>query len=142
MARKKAVNWAVIKKRYLSGESPKSIAEDYGIEPKAITNKAYREEWGRQREIIQDNIIASVENDLKDLVSVTIAVHREFMHNLKGQAKEITNPYLFDGERTNSLFQTAMNNAVKLTQAVLKSQQDNSESDDEPPGFNVNNAGH
>lgn len=135
MAKKKAVNWVAIKKRYLQGERPKEIAEDYGLDPKAVTNKAYKESWGRQKEIIKENVSESIQNDLKELSDLTFAVHKEFMRNLQGQMNTITNPYLFDGERTNSLFQTAMNNSVKLILAAMKTKEE--ETEEETPGFNV-----
>jgi len=67
---------------------------------------------------------------LEQLKEVTIDVHLEFMQNLKGQIKTIQNPYLFDGERTNSLFQTAMNNSVKVLMAVMKAEDERPETPD------------
>jgi hypothetical protein len=129
VAKKKTVNWAAIKKRWLTGESAKSIADDYGITARAITDKAYRENWGREKATIHENIANHVENDLKELSDLTFAVHKEFMRNLKGHIGEITNPYLLDGERTNSLFQTAMNNSVKLILAAMKAKDDPEDSE-------------
>jgi hypothetical protein len=80
--------------------------------------------------------LASLQEKMFKLQDATIDVHLEFMQNLKGQIKDIQNPYLFDGERTNSLFQTAMNNAVKVLLAGMK-QQEAEESEEEPPGFNI-----
>lgn len=136
MAKKKAVNWVAIKKRYLTGEPPKDIAKDYGLTAKQVSEKAYSEGWTRKKAEISENIANHVENDLKELSELTFAVHKEFMRNLKGQIKDITNPYLFDGERTNSLFQTAMNNSVKLILAAMKAQDDTGP-EEEPAGFNV-----
>ncbi len=35
----------IIKKRYLSGESPSEIAKDYNLKPKQISDQAYRKKW-------------------------------------------------------------------------------------------------
>jgi hypothetical protein len=101
-----------------------------------VTNKAFKESWGRQKETIKANVSESIQNDLKELSDLTFAVHKEFMRNLQGQMNTITNPYLFDGERTNSLFQTAMNNSVKLILAAMKTKEDE-DSEEITPGFSV-----
>lgn len=132
MAKKKPVNWTVIKTRYLQGEKPKDIAVDYGLTSKQVRDKAYLEDWLRQKESINDKIAIVVEDDLRTLCDVTLRVHTKFMQNLEGQIGEIQNPYLFDGERTNSLFQTAMNNSVKLMLAALKAKEDSEGGEDFP----------
>jgi hypothetical protein len=132
---KRPPNWFAIQKRYLANEPPSEIEKDYEVTAKAIRNKAYREDWKEQRETIKDSIVTDVADELKALCRITIRVHRRFMEKLDGMDDEITNPYLFDGEKTNSLFQTAMNNAVKLVQSALKDS-DPAEPE-EPPGFHV-----
>lgn len=134
MVQKKPINWVAIKKRYLQGEPPVKIAEDYETDAKAIRNKAYRERWISQKETIQDNIVSEVEDDLKALCSATIKVHRKFMERMltKGQdgqdmIKALEHPFLTDGEKVNSLFQTAMNNSVKVYLAAIKAQDDDPE---------------
>ena len=128
MPRKKPVDWLKIKARYYKGEKPKEIAPDFGVTPKQISDRATREGWTRKRsqmnEKIDEKIQSLVEDDLAELCQITVEVHKEFMRNLKGQMADITNPYLFDGERTNSLFQTAMNNSVKVFLAAIKAQED------------------
>lgn len=131
----KKVNWPAIKKRYLLGEKPKDIGPEFGLTAKQISDKAKRDDWKRKKDEISEKVENSVQNDLKELVDITIAVHREFMQKLRGQMQDISNPYLFDGERTNSLFQTAMNNATKLTMATFKGEDQSV--DEEPAGFNV-----
>ncbi len=123
----KQINWVAIKKRYLKGEKPKDIAADYGLTAKQVSDKSQREGWKRKKEEISEKIQAVVEDDLKELCDLTIQVHKEFMRNLKGQIKNITNPYLLDGERTNSLFQTAMNNSVKVMMGAMKMQEEKQE---------------
>lgn len=134
MAKKKKLNWVAIKKRYLLGERPRVIAEDYDLTAKQISDKASYDGWVRKKTEVFEKIVDEIEDDLQALCNVTLRVHRRFMENLEGQIKDITNPYLFDGEKTNSLFQTAMNNATKLTQAVLKSRDGDESDDNESPG--------
>jgi uncharacterized protein YjcR len=137
MTKSKAVNWAAIKAGYLQGATPKALAEQYGVSPKQVSNKAQAEGWVSKKQQISANVADHVENDLKALCDVTLRVHTKFMRKLEGQLKEITNPYLLDGERTNSLYQTAMNKSVKLMLAAMKGPEA-AESDTEPPGFIVN----
>lgn len=133
---KKHIPWLEIKARYMRGEFPRDIAPDYGITRRQISDKAHNEGWVAHKNRIRDAITEHAENDLKELSDLTFAVHKDFMRTLKGQMKDITNPYLFDGERTNSLFQTAMNNSVKLIIAAMKSKDDDT-AEEETPGFNV-----
>jgi len=90
-------------------------------------------------EIIIESKASEIAQDLsklEELKDLTIEVHLEFMRKLKGQIKDITNPYLLDGEKTNSLFQTAMNNAVKVLLVSLKDPDDSFE-DAPVPGINI-----
>jgi hypothetical protein len=132
----KKVNWVEVKKRYLQGEKPKDIAVDYeGLTSDKISQKAKRDVWKPEKDNLSQKVGEVVQNELKEFCDITLAVHKEFMMNLQGQLQTITNPYLFDGERTNSLFQTAMNNATKIYLATLKGEEANIE--EEPAGFNV-----
>jgi hypothetical protein len=49
MAKQKAVNWPAIKKRYLLGEKPKALAEEYGVTAKAISDRATKQKWTRKK---------------------------------------------------------------------------------------------
>lgn len=136
MGRKKAVNWVEIKKRYLMGEQPMKIAEDYNVSKKAIQNKAFKEGWTKERDAIKEEVASQVKSDLQELCDVTLRVHTKFMQRLETQMHYIENPYLFDGERPNSLFQTAMNNSVKVMLAAMKAEQEPEELE-ESPGINI-----
>lgn len=120
----KKPNWPAIKTRYLNGELPSRIASDYGLTAKQVSDKAHQQGWTRKKSEIIGNVESFVENDLKALCDVTLRVHTRFMTKLEGQLDEISNPYLFDGERPNSLYQTAMNNSVKLMQSYLAAKQE------------------
>lgn len=113
-------DWNKIQARYLAHEPPVDILKDYDVTAKQISNKAYQEGWTEKRQQIKEKISELVENDLKDLCDITIRVHANFMRKLEGMMGDVTNPYLFDGERVNGLFQSAMNNSVKLAQSYLK----------------------
>lgn len=143
MAKQKKLNWAAIKKRYLQGEKPKDIAVDYGLTAKQVSDKASYEGWIRKKTEISEKVATDVEDDLKALCSATIKVHRLFMErmlqkNRDGQdmIQALEHPFLMDGEKVNGLYQTAMNNSVKLYQTIVKVQ-DDAPAEEEPPGFNV-----
>lgn len=143
MAKKKPPNWEDIKTRYIvNGEKPGDIAKVYDVSAKTISNRASEEKWGEERGILGKEIRAEAEDDLKALCRATITVHRKFMERMlqtgedgKDMIKALEHPFLTDGERTNSLFQTAMNNSVKVMLAAMKEQEDGQ--DEEPPGFNI-----
>jgi hypothetical protein len=122
-AYKKRPNWKAIEALYLQGVTPSEIESVYDVTSKQVRDKAYKNGWGKTKATISDKIATAVEEDLSALSKLTIKVHTQFMLKLQDQMKEITNPYLLDGERVNSLFQTAMNNSVKLTLNALKEQE-------------------
>lgn len=143
MAKKKPPNWEDIKTRYVvNGEKPGDIAKVYDVSAKTISNRASEEKWGEERGILGKEIRSEAEGDLKALCRATITVHRKFMERMlqqdadgKDMIRALEHPFLTDGERTNSLFQTAMNNSVKVMLAAMREQDDSPE--DEPAGFNV-----
>ncbi len=119
--RKAKPSHAVIKKRYLLGEKPASIAKDYeGLTAAQVTDLAKIHGWKAEKDAIINSVADAVAKDLRELTQITIDVHTRFMKKLMAQMDMIENPYLLDGERTNSLFQTAMNNAVKLAMAQMQ----------------------
>lgn len=120
---KKTINWTEIEVRYKSGEKPVDIAKDYrDCTRQKISQKATRDGWTQSKEILCNQIaseaLEALSDELKELCNVTTRVHLKFMQQLETQMESITNPYLTDGERTNSLFQTAMNNATKVMLAL------------------------
>ena len=123
-ARKKTANWAAIEYLYLQGTTPSEIADVYDVTSKQVRDRAYRSGWRKTKATISDKIASDVAEESAALVKLTIRVHTRFMQKLDDQIDDITNPFLTDGERTNSLFQTAMNNAVKITLNALKDQDD------------------
>lgn len=138
MAKKKLPppNWEEIKTRYIvNGEKPGDIAKDYNVTAKTISNEASENKWREERRNLGKELREITKSELKDLCTSTVRVHAKFMAQLEGQIEDIQNPYLFDGERTNSLFQTAMNNSVKILINCIKEDEDTSE--EEAPGFVV-----
>lgn len=140
---KRNAPWVEIKARYLAGESPKDIGADYGLTGGQISDKAYANGWAKVKTEISESVVAAVEDDIKALCTATIKVHRKFMERMlqkdqddKDIIQALDHAFLTDGERVNSLFQTAMNNSVKILQAHLKITEDNGE-EEEIPGFNV-----
>lgn len=124
---KRAINWVEIQARYECGEPNREIVKDFkNLTSAKISDKAYRDKWVRggplektekNREKV-DSLVSSfydrVRTKLDKLTEKNIDVSCQFMDKLEEQMDVITNPFLTDGERNNSLFQTAMNNATKL----------------------------
>lgn len=78
MAKKKTVNWAAIKKRYLQGEKPKDIANDYELTSKQIRDKASNENWLRQKTAVFDKIENAVISELEEIHSIYGALIKDF----------------------------------------------------------------
>lgn len=139
MAKKKAPNWEEIKTRYVVGwEKPADIAKDYNVIAQTISNRASKEKWNEERLETGKEIREIQKEKLKELTELNLDVHIQFLKKLKSSSMMdmISNPFLFDGERTNSLFQTAMNNATRIALGQMKAQEEEA-TEEEPPGFNV-----
>lgn len=126
---KKARNDTEIEARYKSGEAPRVIAADYkNVTGSIISQMAKRKGWKKEKDTLRQEVVEtvmeSVRNDLKALCEINERVHKQFMEKLESNLADITNPFLFDGERHNPLFQTAMNNATKIMLAQMKFNQE------------------
>lgn len=129
---KKARNETEIEARYKAGESPREIAKDYrNTTGDNISKMAYRNGWKREKDKIREEHVGSAietqKSTLEELCSLTEQIHFEFIGKLKAKRDDgttmmddIQNPFLFEGERVNSLFQTVLNNATKILLAKLK----------------------
>ena len=120
---KRNKNWPEIEVRYKSGERPVDIAKDYrDCSAKQISLKASRAGWVKEKEALCNSIaleaLEATHNELKELCNLNARIHFKFLKQLEENMALITNPYLLDGERVNSLFQTAMNNATKIMLAL------------------------
>ena len=69
MAGKKSVNWTAIKKRYLQGDKPKTIAQGFGVTAKQISEKAARESWRQKKTEINQKIETIVEDELESALT-------------------------------------------------------------------------
>ena len=52
----KRTPWVEIKSEYLLGVTPKELAEKYGLDPKAIHEKASKENWTEEKARICKNL--------------------------------------------------------------------------------------
>lgn len=118
---KKKLNWTEIEARYISGEPPRVIAEDYQkCTAKQIGIKASKSGWVIKKNKMAKkhvkSILDSQQEEIDRFCENTLSVCSQFMEKLasKEMMDMINNPYLFDGERTNSLFQTAMKESVRV----------------------------
>lgn len=137
MAGKKVKNWTEIEARYKLGESPVDIAKDYrDCNSTMIRSRASRGDWMQQRDEMRHTVAEAVakdySDDLEKLCKKSISVYLEFMNKLSDNMDMITNPYLFDGEKTNPLFQTAMKEAGSIFRMVYGYVQEKKPVDAEP----------
>jgi len=102
---KKPVNWAAIKKRYLTGEKPKDIAADFGLTAKQVSDKANHEGWTRKK----SEISAKIENDVLDELEEIHSVYMDLILDTGKQIREARRSGLIgltiqDGEGYSSKF--------------------------------------
>ena len=62
-----AKQWAAIQAKYEAGESVKKLAEEYGIKPNTITQRAIRKGW-KPRGSIKSEAIAEAQEEIKEAV--------------------------------------------------------------------------
>ena len=62
-----AKQWATIQAKYEAGESVKGLAEEYGIKPNTITQRANRKGW-KPRGSIKSEAIAEAQEEIKEAV--------------------------------------------------------------------------
>jgi hypothetical protein len=99
MAKQKAINWPAIKKRYLLGEKPKALAEEYGVTAKSISDRATKQNWTRKK--AQND--AKIENDVKKEIDEVDTIYgalineigKDFLDQYRAKALGIT---VQDGE--------------------------------------------
>lgn len=84
----KKINWAIIKKRYLTGEKPVDIATDYGITSKQVRDKAHREEWSAIKATLCDEIATEVRQQAKVEITDTVTLAGLLFHGLIGKSIE------------------------------------------------------
>lgn len=77
----KAINWAAIKKRYLLGEKPKAIAEDYGLTSQQVRSRAHNEKWVEKKETILNRVEQKAESELDE-------IHSLYGELIKGYGKD------------------------------------------------------
>lgn len=140
MTKKKPVNWAAIKKRYLTGEKPKDIAEDFGLTAKQVSNKAQAENWTSKKQQIAEKVANVVESELEEIHSIYGGlikdIGKEFAEARKAGLIGLT---VQDGEGfPNKLVEHVIKAGLasyleKQKQAAKLTEPDEAE----PPGFNI-----
>ncbi len=121
MNSKKTINWTEIEARYIAGELPRHIAEDYeNLTPKMVTNRASYKQW---RKLKQDNtkkvietVLQKQQEALEELCTLTRHVYLQFIKRLSDPEimTTLTKPILLKDEKINSLFQVMLNNVTRI----------------------------
>lgn len=88
MAQRKTTPWIKIKAEYLQGATPKELADKYNLTAKQVTNKANRDKWVTEKEIIQDKTRESIENKIQTYSNEAIEVLREVMNGYETENKD------------------------------------------------------
>lgn len=83
MSKKKTVNEAAIKKRYLLNEKPKDIGPDFGLTAKQVSDLAQRRGWKRKKEEISVKVETFVEDDLKRQMSKVSSLFERMLLNIE-----------------------------------------------------------
>lgn len=112
---------AAIKKRYLGGEKPKSIASDFGLAPKQVSELANREGWKQKKQKIteenNEKIEAEVKAELGELKKLSMTAAVQLLKNLvnpgKGQGTS-KNALISKDVQINPLTKTALSEGLKL----------------------------
>lgn len=68
----KRTPWIQIKSEYLLGVAPKEIAEKYGIEAKAIHEKASKENWPDEKARISKNLQVSTQDQIQRITLLAL----------------------------------------------------------------------
>lgn len=80
--------WTKIKGEYLSGITPRDLAQKYKIKAKTITEKASKENWVVEKATICKNIQEKVEDNISQGATEAIAYLREVVNNSKEETKD------------------------------------------------------
>lgn len=134
--KKPAPDWGEIERRYVVlNEKPADIAKDYDMPIDRLYQAVTRRGWVQKKQKNNQTLRDELAERMRRLSTLTFDVLIQFSEKMQTQMHHIENPYLFDGERVNSLYQTGMNNAVKLTLESIKASNDTGEAENSESGF-------
>lgn len=77
-------DWVKIQIEYEQGKKPEELAEKYGLTPKQISDKAYRNNWKKQKEINAKSIEKSrkkYDKEINELTGLAFKVLKEIIDN-------------------------------------------------------------
>lgn len=90
----KKIPWEKIQKRYLAGEKPSDICDDYGITSKQIRDKAHRDKWATEKATILDEIATEVRQEvkaeIKDTMTLMGSIYGQMLNNINKVLPEIS----------------------------------------------------
>lgn len=84
----KTTPWTKIKAEYLQGASPKELAEKYKLTAKQITNKANRDKWVCEKQIIQEKTRESIQDKIQALSNKALQALEEVIDNPETENKD------------------------------------------------------
>lgn len=84
----KTTPWTKIKAEYLQGATPKELAKKYKLTAKQITNKASRDKWVNEKEIIQDKTRQNIQSKIQELSNNALEVLSEVMNHPDTEDKD------------------------------------------------------
>ena len=84
----KTTPWTKIKAEYLQGATPKELAKKYNLTAKQITNKANRDKWVSEKEIIQNKTRESIQSKIEKLSNNALEVLSEVMSHPDTEDKD------------------------------------------------------
>jgi hypothetical protein len=126
-----SADWAKIKARYISGETPFSISKDYdSLTPKAISNKAFKNKWGSKKEsvgvILEKKIVTEHLDQLTQWVDKAVAVNLVLVDLMAEKLKDPLVAEAFLTEKVGNACIASLNNATKLLVQRMQTKVDDS----------------
>jgi len=118
--------WLKIKKEYLQGVTPKELAVKYDLAASTITNKACKESWLVEKEIISNNIKNVVANEIAEIQSLTLNRIKEQLNrprkseiNPDGITDSDLNGVIGRANEVNKLKSETLNTPDAINQTVI-----------------------
>lgn len=84
----KGVPWNNIKADYLSGITPKELAEKYKLTPKQIHEKASKENWVNEKASISKNLQVDVQERIKELTNLALETLCEVINDPETSSRD------------------------------------------------------
>lgn len=136
----KKIPWEKIKKRYLTGEKPATIAADYGLTSKQVRDKAHRGGWGDIKSTIVDEIateiVAQVKTEIADTATLTGQIFGHLLQDIANAIPEMNAKPSIIAKHVNPYHKMALGTGFEILKEIEIEKAKNNQPT-EKPGFNI-----